>query len=117
MQLSQALRAEPQVSDPFEQLFRALRLRLPVMSAEGYAETRVRELHAEWPVLGGSIRLINGGTLARWAEGEKMLSPIRPYQDTYRQEIHRSLWSVISELHARGRTNEQIAALMESHGL
>jgi len=113
--LSHALRHQPSIADPFEAAFVALALRLPVMSAEGRAETKVRELHAAWPMLGGSVRLL--GTMAKALEVGKMLPAIRPYQPVYRQAIHRSLWSVIAEMHGCGHTNEQIADFLECHAL
>lgn len=115
MKLSQAIRtgASP---DTLDAAMDALNLSQGDMLHEPYCRLRIRELHRAFPHLGASVRQCP--TLALKLESLRMLPRIKPFQTAYHQEVHRSLWKVITDLHDTvGWANSDIAVLLEDHGL
>lgn len=67
-------------------------------------------------VLGRDVRA--WPRLARDLEQMKMLTEAKRWQTRYRQEIHRSLWSVVAELYdCRDYSRADIAEFLEEYGL
>ena len=75
----------------------------------------LHNLHTAWPHLGESVR--RWPTIAAELEDAAVLPKVRKYSDTYRREIHVSLWQAICLLHKRQRTNAEIADFLKARGL
>jgi len=75
----------------------------------------LRGLHRAWPHLGASVR--TWPSLAAELEHDRLIPRLRTNQPEYRQEIHRSLWAVICDMHAAGESKERIADYLGRHGL
>ena len=115
MKLSEAIRAGAS-PDPLDAAMLALGQPPGALEDDAYCRRRIRELHRVFPHIGASVR--QWEPLARALENRGMLVRIRPFQPTYRQEIHVSLWKLITGLHDIGSwSNPQIADLLDQHGL
>ena len=75
----------------------------------------LHKLHTKWPHLGCSVR--QWPRLAEELERDRLIPRIRTNQPEYRQEIHRSLWQVICDMHAAGESKGRIAEFLGRHGL
>ena len=89
-----------------------------LLSVQASAEWSIRalhNLHTAWPHLGESVR--RWPTLAVELEAAGLLPAVRKWSDTYRREIHVSLWQALSLLDGAGRTNVEIADILKARGL
>jgi hypothetical protein len=84
-------------------------------SNESACEYIQRSLYRAWPHLGQSVR--HWPKFADELERERLIPRIRTYQTEYRQEIHVSLWKVVTDLHDTGHSKGEIAELLSRSGL
>ena len=82
---------------------------------EAVCKSMLHKLHTKWPHLGQSVR--QWPSMAEELERDRLIPRIRTNQPTYRQEIHRSLWQVICDMHAAGETKARVAEFLGRHGL
>ena len=106
--LSQAIRSKPDLHP----LDAAL---LTVQGSSAWSVRGVANLHNAWPHLGESVR--RWPTLAVELEDAGLLPRVRKWSDTYRREIHVSLWGAIGKLYEAGHTNAEIADTLKARGL
>ena len=106
--LSQAIRSKPDLHP----LDAAL---LTVQGSSAWSVRGVANLHAAWPHLGESVR--RWPTLAVELEDARLIPAVRKWSDSYRREVHVSLWRAIDLLHDAGRTNQEVADILKARGL
>ena len=75
----------------------------------------LHELHRAWPHIGQSVRY--WPKLAEELETDRLIPRLMPYQTKHRQEIHVSLWKVITDMHDAGESRASIAEFLARHGL
>ncbi len=75
----------------------------------------IHDLNKSWPQLGGTVR--QWPRFAEELERDRLIPRLRTNQVSYRQEIHVSLWKVLTDLEAGGESREAIAARLAGHGL
>jgi len=88
---------------------------LRTASHESACEYIQRSLYRTWPHLGASVR--TWPHLAEELERDRLLPRLRTNQPVYRQEIHRSLFKTVTDMHAAGATNEQVSEYLGGYGL
>jgi hypothetical protein len=74
-----------------------------------------RSLYRTWPHLGASVR--TWPKLAEELERDRLLPRLRINQPVYRQEIHRSLFKAVTDMHDAGAGLQQVSDYLGSHGL
>jgi hypothetical protein len=89
--------------------------RLRTSSHESLCQYMIHELHRAWPDLGRSVRA--WPKFAEELERDRLIPRLRPNQTTYRQEIHVSLWTVLTKMQVVGEAREAIADTLARHGL
>lgn len=90
-------------------------IRINGSSPESLCSYALDALHRAFPELGRSVR-----TWPRFAEElerDRLIPRLRPNQTKYRQDIHVSLWKVLSDMYAAGEAREAIADTLARHGL
>jgi len=75
----------------------------------------LHELHRAWPHIGQSVRY--WPKMAEELERDRLIPRIKPLQETYRREIHVSLWKVITDMYDAGESRIAIAEFLGRHGL
>ena len=114
MKLSEVIRAGG-APDPLDAALQSMGV-LITEPSDNMCRVRIRELHRVFPHIGASVRQYP--SLALKLESLRVLPRIRPFQQAYRQEIHRSLWQVITDLHDfSGWANSDIAEMLDQHGI
>jgi hypothetical protein len=82
---------------------------------EVLCKSMLHKLHMKWPHLGSSVRA--WPRMAEELERDRLIPRIVINQPTYRAAIHRSLWAVLTDMHAAGESKEQVAEFLGRHGL
>ena len=75
----------------------------------------LHRLHTCWPHIGQSVRC--WPKLAEDLERDRLIPRLTPLQDTYRREIHVSLWKAMVGMFDAGEPREAIAARLARFGI
>lgn len=90
-------------------------IRINGPSPESLCSYALDALHRAFPDLGRSVRA--WPKFAEELERDRLIPRLRTNQTSYRQEIHVSLWQVLSDMYAAGEAREAVADTLARHGI